>query len=176
MSASALEFSTPSWAKTAVALVSSQEGREDVLGADVVVAAPKRLPERQLQGLTGLGVVGDEVGHVVGRSGQRGRDRLPDRFQQHALLDERPRCQPVWLVDQAEQQSVWACPTKKGRTETVRPFPRRQADNKHCRWPGEPGMSFPASQARRNLNWRCAVVVQSKISAPSAMVVVSNRL
>src|SRR6185437_5017339 len=49
----------------AVAVLQLEEREQDVLGADVVVPEPKRLPVRQLEGLAGIRVVRDEVRHGV---------------------------------------------------------------------------------------------------------------
>ena len=61
----------------ALAVLELQQGEQDVLGADVVVAEAQGLAEGEFEDLLGVGAVGDELGDLVGgaAAGRRSRPR-----------------------------------------------------------------------------------------------------
>ena len=87
------------------AVLGLEQGQQDVLGADVVVAQPQRLAERQLEGLLRLGVERDERRDVAARpaAAWRRRSGAPCRPATPWAVD-RLRAEALGLAEQAQDQ------------------------------------------------------------------------
>ncbi len=81
-----------------------EEGEEDVLRSDVVVAEAQGLAEGQVEGLLGVLVEGDERREVAGLRRQRGGGGLPDGVQQDVLPGDGLGREPLGFGDQAEDE------------------------------------------------------------------------